>query len=289
MADWLVDIQLEDGGIQGGHIDSRPIVSETFVTGQALFGYVAAAAEWEDDRFLVAAKRAGDYLLNNLGDDGEFHGGFSLFSSSGHRVFEVRTALAIAQLGVLARSGRYVEAAQRMADAGLKRQHSNGWWPDCELWYDEPPLTHTISYVLEGLVGLASIVDRPDYLVAARRTLDRIGENVSPTGFLAGLWRPDWSPAAEWACLTGSAQLAGVMLNVDRQIGNRHYHQCAERLLSFVCYTQELKVGDPGLDGGIRGSFPFVGKYGRWCVLNWATKFFADSMMDYLEATSQSV
>ena len=38
----------------------------------------------------------------------------------------------------------------------------------------------------------------------------------------------------------------------------------------------------PELKGGIRGSYPFQGGYGQWCVLNWATKFFADSMMDYL-------
>jgi hypothetical protein len=39
----------------------------------------------------------------------------------------------------------------------------------------------------------------------------------------------------------------------------------------------------PGIAGGIRGSYPFSGAYGQWCVLNWATKFFADSIMDYLE------
>ena len=39
------------------------------------------------------------------------------------------------------------------------------------------------------------------------------------------------------------------------------------------------------IDGGIRGSYPCHGEYGAWSVLSWATKFFADAMMDYLGAS----
>jgi hypothetical protein len=50
-----------------------------------------------------------------------------------------------------------------------------------------------------------------------------------------------------------------------------------------VCWTQEIKGKVASLPGGISGSYPFTGEYGQWCLLNWATKFFADSLMDYLE------
>src|SRR5450755_3430213 len=47
MSDWLVRIQLPGGGIQGGRIDSRPVVPVTFNTGQVLLGLAAAEKEYE--------------------------------------------------------------------------------------------------------------------------------------------------------------------------------------------------------------------------------------------------
>jgi hypothetical protein len=44
-----------------------------------------------------------------------------------------------------------------------------------------------------------------------------------------------------------------------------------------------MGTGNPDLDGGISGSFPLHGQYGRFEILNWAVKFFVDSML--LEAS----
>lgn len=44
----------------------------------------------------------------------------------------------------------------------------------------------------------------------------------------------------------------------------------------FVRRTMALGVGTD-VDGGIPGSFPINGAYGRYMLLNWASKFFIDS------------
>jgi hypothetical protein len=46
--------------------------------------------------------------------------------------------------------------------------------------------------------------------------------------------------------------------------------------------TQDCTSPNGGLRGGIRGSFPVNGAYGRYRVLNWATKFFVDALMHAL-------
>jgi hypothetical protein len=71
--------------------------------------------------------------------------------------------------------------------------------------------------------------------------------------------------------------------------GDKTYLNSADRLIRFLCWTQETKETVPALSGGISGSYPFNGEYGKWCVLNWATKFFADSMMDFLYPASVRV
>jgi hypothetical protein len=43
--------------------------------------------------------------------------------------------------------------------------------------------------------------------------------------------------------------------------------------------SQNRTARDPGLAGGIKGASPFDGDYGKFELLNWATKFFVDAML----------
>jgi len=282
MAEWELRIQLADGGFQGGIYGELPVSSSTFVTGQVLFGLLDAYREWRSTPYRNAAIRAGNFLLECLHESGRFIKGYSHFCASGSKAYEVRTGLALAELGIMLGQETYKPAASRTADYALSCQQQNGWFSENDLDEHHRPLTHTIGYVLEGLHGVGMLLNRSDCLDAVRRTLDMITKLIHADGFLAGRWRSDWSPAVDWACLTGSAQIAGVYLRMHRDFGNAAYFEAAHRLLGFVCWTQETKGRVPSLSGGISGSYPFTGAYGQWCLLNWATKFFADSLMDYL-------
>jgi hypothetical protein len=136
---------------------------------------------------------------------------------------------------------------------------------------------------MEGLYGIGIRLMRRDCIEAVQRTLNHIVPLIRPDGFMPGRWRTDWTPDADWACLTGSAQIAGVFFRMHKETKKPEYLEAGRKLLGFVCFTQDLRTGFPEIDGGIRGSYPFGGEYGQWCVLNWATKFYADSLMDYLE------
>src|SRR4051812_44911985 len=281
MADWEVRIQLADGGFQGGVYGSLPVSSSTFVTGQVLFGLAEAYRKWRLEPYRDAAVRAGNFLLDCLDETGRFVKGYSHFCAPGAKAYEVRTGLALAELGVVLQKDIYQQAASRMADYALSCQQPNGWFRENDLDNHDIPLTHTIGYVLEGLHGLGKLLNRSDCREAVQRTLEAITKRVREDGFLAGRWRSDWSPAADWACLTGSAQIAGVCLRMHTEFRNADYLDAARRLLGFLCWTQDTKGKSPGLAGAISGSYPFGGDYGQWSVLNWAAKFFADSLMDY--------
>jgi hypothetical protein len=282
MVDWEISIQLPDGGFQGGILGSGPVSPSTFVTGQVLFGLVCAYQRFGDGRMLAAARRAGDWLLNCLDETGRFRRGYSTFCAPGPKAYEVRTGLALAELGELIGEPRYRNAAAAIADYTLGVQRDNGWFAENDLEYHEEPLTHTIGYVLEGLHGIGLLLHRQDCLEAVHRTLEALTGLVGCDGHLPGRWRENWGAAVDWVCLTGSVQIAGVFLRTGVRTGNRDFCETGKRLLSFVCATQDMRVGADGLDGGVRGSYPFNGRYGRWSVLSWATKFFCDAMMDYL-------
>jgi hypothetical protein len=284
MALWELSIQLPDGGFQGGIHGEQPIASSTFVTGQVLFGLNACYERFGDEAYLAGARRGAAFLLECLDDKGRFVGGQSHFcDAGGAKTWEARTGLAMAEFANLVHDDQLRDAASRVADYTLSEQRSNGWFGNADLQDHDVPLTHTIGYVLEGLHGLSIALGRRDCLEAAQVTLDRLVGLVGDDGFLAGRWRKDWTPAVDWCCLTGAAQIAGVFLRVYEQTGKPQYLEAGKQLLGFVCFTQDLRPGVAGLDGGIRGSYPFGGEYGKWSVLNWATKFFCDSVMDYLQ------
>jgi hypothetical protein len=282
MADWEASIQLPDGGIQGGIYGSQPVQSSSFATGQVLFGLVAAHHEFGDPHIHTAAIRAGDWLLSCLDSSGKFVRGDSNFCAPGPKTYEIRTAAALAELADIGRQ-EYRTAASRIADYTLSMQRTNGWFAQNDLNCHEAPLTHTIGYVLEGLYDIGIRLGRQDCLDASERTLNAIVPLIGPDGRLPGRLRADWSSTVDWVCLTGSSQIAGVFVRMYRRTRNPVYLAAGEALLGFVAFTQQLQPGASGIDGGIRGSYPFGGEYGRWCVLNWATKFFADSVMDFLE------
>ena len=66
--------------------------------------------------------------------------------------------------------------------------------------------------------------------------------------------------------------------------GDAGYLEVGQRLRSFVRGTQEAKGKSAALAGAMSGSYPFGGEDGPWRALNRATKFFAHSLTDYLEA-----
>lgn len=288
MTEWELSIQLADGGIQGRIYGSQPVASSTFVTGQVLFGFLSAFERFRDERIRTASIRAGDWLLNCLDETGRFVRGYSHFCAPESKAYEVRTGLALAELGDLVNEQKYRDAASRTANYALSAQQSNGWFAENGLDFHDQPLTHTIGYVLEGLHGIGVRHGRQDCIDAVERTLRATSALIQPNGYLAGRLRKDWTPAVDWVCLTGSSQIAGVFLRMYLQTGKREYFQAGRNLLGFVCCTQDLMPGIRGIDGGIRGSYPFGCQYGQWCVLNWATKFFADSVMDYLAAEDKA-
>ena len=58
-----------------------------------------------------------------------------------------------------------------------------------------------------------------------------------------------------------------------------HYFHAAADMDRFLQQVQSRTSKVSGIIGGIAGSYPIYGEYGHYLYLNWAAKFFADSLM----------
>lgn len=278
MLDWLVSIQFPEGGFQGGLIDSTPVVPVTFNTGQILLGLAAGVIE-DDSRYRDAMRKAGDWLVATQDRDGCWRSQPTPFAKPGEKVYETHVSWGLFEAARLEPGRGYAETAMKNIDWALTHRQANGWFAKCCLGDPLRPLTHTLGYVLRGVIEAYRYSERPDLLQASVETADALLSVMdSRTGFIPGRLDRNWNGSVEWACLTGTVQIATCWMLLYHSTGVEKYRDAAFVANKYV--RRSVSVDGPDdVRGGIKGSFPVNGAYGMFEYLNWACKFFVDSNM----------
>jgi hypothetical protein len=280
MAIWEATIQMPSGAVQAGPVcpaeQRRPSV---FNTGMVLQGYVALLLEQKDERIFEGARRAADFLVGDMDGDGYFrtHGPF--VTDDRVKTYTCLCAWPLYRFGQLVGEKRYVDAAVRAVEAALRQQEPNGWFANNCLSRPQAPLTHTIGYTMQGILEVGLLAGRQDFVAAVERAARPLLARIAAGGFLRARYDADWRPARFSSCLTGDAQIAGVFYRLFEYPGDPHYREGADRLVDFLKALQVLDASNPGVNGGLAGSFPILGEYMTGGYPNWATKYFLDALM----------
>lgn len=280
MAEWEIDIQLSSGAVMGSVVTAKPSPA-VFNTGQVIFGWLAAFKHSGKQEYLDATIRAGNYLVSVQGQDGSWDKGDSKFALKGATVYNARVAWALIELGLATNKQKYIGAGQKNIEFVLSKQHKNGWFSDNCLTDPVNPLLHTIAYATRGVLEAGICLNESRYIKAATNTLDSLLNCQRSDGGIPGRLKSDWSSEENWDCITGDAQTAISWLRVHSITGEEKYKVAARAAIEFVKSTQNLEHPNPGIRGGVKGSFPFDGPYGKYQLLNWAAKFFCDALMLY--------
>jgi hypothetical protein len=276
MLDWCVGIQFPCGGFQGGTVGATPCVPVTFNTGQILLGLAAGTAAYGEERYRLAMHRGARWLQQTQDPDGCWRKYPSPFANAGEKAYETHVAWGLFEADRVAPGNGYGETGLRQIEWALTKQAPNGWFA-CNCVIDPSrPLTHAIGYVLRGLIEGYRFSGRSHLLAAARRTADSLADCIAGNGSLAGQLDRNFAPAADYVCLTGSAQIAHCMFQLSQLTSEERYFAAGRRATAYVRRTIHVD-GPPETRGGVKGSFPVDGAYGQWEFLNWAAKFCIDA------------
>jgi hypothetical protein len=284
MADWLTTVQMESGAVQGGTIGREPMPT-IFNTGQVLQGWCHAYREFKEDNYLGCLTRAAQWLVSVQDEDGCWRKFMSPLTLQTPATYNVRSASALLEAGLLLSDEQIRRAAIRNFDWALTQQRENGWFENNCLTNNAYPLTHTIGYTLEGFMDAACLLNDGRYLNAVLRASEHLKNQIMNDGFLSGRFDSNWETQLSWDCLTGSCQIALVWFRLADQTGRKEYAEAAKLLVKFVKSTQICKpfdsenVDTDPMRGGIKGSHPIWGGYDPFRYPNWAAKFFIDAMM----------
>jgi hypothetical protein len=285
MGDWETDTQMDTGAVRGGvGVNDYPIV---FNTGQVILGWLALYRMTKESRFLESAIKAADWLVSIQDEDGKW----SRHTYLGvPHAYHTRVAWPLLEMFALTDDDKYRIAGERNIDWALSNHIGSGWLMRMAFSDEETPPTHTIAYTLRGLLESSrylsgeqknrtlSLVTTAAENIMKRFELRKQNPYAMPE-YLPARLNEKWKPDADYSCLTGNCQIAIIWLKLHRMTTDARFLNAALKILDQVKATQSLDSPNPGIRGGIAGSYPIWGGYVPYAYPNWPPKFFADAIM----------
>jgi hypothetical protein len=278
MGDWEIEVQMDCGAVMGGIYNQNPTPA-VFNTGQVLLGWAALYRKTGEQRFLDAAQHAADWLVRMQNEDGHWSLGNSMFANPTAVLYNVKAAWGLLEAGLVGDWEDAIQGAIRNAEFCLTKQFQNGWFADCCLSDATQPLLHTIAYTMQGLVGIGIQAHRSDFIQAAAKTADALISLMDESGFIPGRIDAAFRGTVNWCCLTGTAQTSIVWSQLYELTATDAYRQAVSKANQYLMARHDITNQDPAIRGGVAGSWPVWGDYGRYSILNWATKFFVDALL----------
>jgi hypothetical protein len=141
------------------------------------------------------------------------------------------------------------------------------------------PSTHSIGYTLDGVLESGILEKESQWTEAVALALEALWRSFEGKGYLGATFLKDWTPFDNYRCITGDAQIALLWFRWHELTGDRRFSHAGCAMNQALKATQNLGSYHPGIRGGIKGSHPIYGDWSPFCYLNWAAKFFIDSLL----------
>ena len=279
--DFLLGIQLPDGGFPGLEIADNRTQPSPFNTAQIIHGLVAWHSSSGDERALTAACRAGDWILSNQDGDGAWRRHcYNNVAST----YTAHLSCWLTQLGHHVGDDRYKDAAARHVEWILGQRDPETGWIDLA-GFDEHQhkariaYTHTIAYTLFGLLYTSCHLGLTDGISAVEQAANAIARRLELSKSLPGILDHRWRSYSPAACLTGNAQMAIIWFELYERNGDARLINAAFKALDLVKLAQPMTNRNAAIRGGVPGSDPVWGSYLYMAIPNWSAKFYIDALL----------
>jgi len=278
--DFLLSVQLPEGGFPGLEIADNRTKPSPFNTAQILHGLQSWHRATGEQRMLDPIRRAAEWMCDVQDPDGCWRKHWYRELAC---AYSAHAACWLADAADLLGESRYLAAAEKNLHWVLAQHDSRTGWFDRSGFSEEDhrrrrAYTHTIAYTLDGVLRLATRFGVETGLSAVTQAADGLLLRMERSRTLAAILDHEWRPQCSYVCLTGNAQVASIWLQLARTHRDLRYANAAFKALDEVKRAQRLEHSNPGIRGGIPGSSPIGGAYIQYAIPNWAAKFFADAL-----------
>ena len=275
IADWECSIQLDSGGFQGDVITKEKNIT-IFNTGQVILGLVRAYKEFNNQRYLNCAIKAGNLLVKSQEKSGKWIK--YCFNNIPH-IYNVRVAWALLELFEITNEKIYQQIAIKNLNWSIKQKNKNYWFHNNSFKANKPPLLHTIAYSIRGFLESGILLENENFKNVAMNSSLKLLNYYQKYGLLPARFNSNWQSNDYYSCLTGDAQLSIIWLKLYQIYKEKKFLLNATKLNNYLKSNQILDSRWKDIDGAIKGSDPIWGLYNMFSFPNWATKFFCDALI----------
>lgn len=278
MGDFLLKVQLENGAFQAGNMSSKDVKPSVFNTGQVLFGLCRLYVFTKDDKYKIAAKRAGDWLCEIQDEDGCWRRGLTPYADQIPHVYNTRTAWALLKLYEIQEDEKYLLCNEKNISWALTQKNEHHWFKSNSFFENESPYTHTIAYALRGILESGIYLKNNNYIDEVRASIDNMLPRLSKNGTFGSRLDENWQSRDKSSCLTGNLQISIILGLLYKLDGNQKYKDAMLKINDSHKQFQ-MMGGSRKILGAMKGSHPFWGVYCPYSFPNWTTKFYMDALL----------
>lgn len=279
LADWLIQIQNSEGSWNGGLYRSKGKYNPSvFNTGQIIKGILFAYSETGDEKYLEAGSKAVNWLNRNLDEQGLWSAGN--YKKGYNPDYYTQVAWPMLEYWKITGCEKTKKGAEKVLSRIIENKNDLGAFKNWGFVEGEKAYTHTIAYTLRGFLESAILTNNWDkYEECCEPALLNISNLIDKyDGWLPGEFDLNWKANMSFSCLTGNAQLGICLFKYGSYLNDRRFLNPAYKTTDYLCRYQKRVL--PFMKGAIAGSKPFYGKYMRLRYPNWATKYFADLLVE---------
>jgi folate-dependent phosphoribosylglycinamide formyltransferase PurN len=278
--DFLLSAQLPSGAFPGLEIADNRTEPSPFNSAQIIHGLHRWHLATGDRTVLDPIVRGGRWICDVQDADGAWR---QFFYRRLACAYSAHAACWLGEIGDGLDEPRFRDAAKKNLEWVLSLRDAQTGWFDRAGFSERDheqrcAHTHTIAYTLDGVLRMSQRFGNAEGLDAVRVAAERLLERFERSNTLAGVINYQWRPHARYVCLTGDAQMALIWLELARSTRDVRFVNAAFKAIDEVKRAQTIAHSDPGIRGGIPGSWPIGGDYIPFALPNWAAKFFIDAL-----------
>ena len=193
--------------------------------------------------------------------------------------YYARAAYPLLELAEACGEPRFAEAAHKHLAWVLEQLDSDAYPRLAAFAPGERSFTHTIAYVIEGLLEAGALSSQPRYFAAARRMARAVLDDWHAHGVVAGDYGPGWAGDYAYTSPPANAQLALCCFRLARLDDASEFAQAGRELLAWNTRALVVSGSKPALHGALRASFPSSGPYLPLFFPLWGAKFMLDALL----------
>lgn len=273
LVNWLLRTQRRDGTFPGGYGDYMNQAPKVFNNGMIIHGLLDYYNAYGDQELIEACCKCADWLVKVQSSDGSWRQ-FTIHQLSSN----TPTAAALFRLAAITGKEEYRFAANKNVSFALDLQLPNGYFKGNGFDTQTKAFTITIAYAINGLLECGILESNTQWKDAASRALTRVLAAVNHTGFLVGELDENFQSSSSFSCLPGSCLLAIVGYKMTSLSGNKGLKSNSDLLVDYV-KRRQMASKNPGIRGGISGSWPVSGNYCSYEITSWGVRYFTEAIM----------